>query len=91
MLVLSVLLFWIPVIGPLVAGFVGGRIARTSGKAFAASLMPAIVLGIVVAVVLAAFELPLIGTVAGIGVFIAVLVEDIPMIAGALIGAALTE
>lgn len=87
MIGLSIVLFWLPVLGPAIAGFVGGTEARTMGKAMTAALIPAVLVGVLVALVLSAFDLPLIGTVAGIGIGIAVLVQDIPMFIGAAFGA----
>ncbi|CAN5800298.1 hypothetical protein BH23ACT12_BH23ACT12_22970 [soil metagenome] len=89
MIGLSLALLWLPVLGPGIAGFVGGMKARTMGKAMVAALVPAILLGAVVGLVLLAFDLPLIGTIAGIGVFIAILVQDVPMFIGAALGAGL--
>ena len=40
MLVLSVLLFWMPILGPLIAGFVGGRKSGSVGNAILAALLP---------------------------------------------------
>src|SRR5437660_12838370 len=37
----SILLCWLPVLGPFLAGFVGGRKARWPGTAFAAAIIPA--------------------------------------------------
>lgn len=91
MIGLSILLFWLPVIGPAIAGFIGGTKAKTMGKAMAAAFVPAILLGVAVAAVLIAFDLPLIGTIAGIGVLIAILVEDVPMFIGAAVGAAMSQ
>ncbi len=91
MIGLSIVLIWLPVLGPLIAGFVGGRRAVTVGKALAAAFAPAVLVGIVVALILAAFELPIIGTVAGIGVAIAVVVESVPLFIGAWLGAAVTQ
>ena len=45
MVILSVLLFWLPVVGPLLAGFVGGRKAGSPGAAFVAAILPALVAG----------------------------------------------
>lgn len=87
MIGLSVLLFWLPVLGPAIAGFVGGTEARTLGKAMTAALIPAVLVGLLVALLLSAFDLPVIGTVAGIGIGIAVLIQDIPMFIGAAFGA----
>lgn len=91
MIGLSIVLFWLPVLGPAIAGFVGGTEARTMGKAMTAALLPAVLLGVLVGLVLTAFDLPLIGTVAGVGVAIAVLIQDIPMFIGAAFGAGVTR
>lgn len=50
MLVISVLLFWLPLIGPLIGGIIGGKRAGGVGAAVLAALLPAIVLMILVAV-----------------------------------------
>jgi len=38
---LSILIGWVPLIGPLVAGFIGGRVARRARVALGAALIPA--------------------------------------------------
>lgn len=86
---LSLLLFWLPVVGPFAAGFVGGRRATTVGRALAAAFVPALLVGVLVVVILAAFDLPVIGAIAGIGFAIAVLVQDVPLFIGAWLGAAM--
>lgn len=87
---LSILLFWLPVVGPLIAGFVGGRRATTVGRALLAAFAPAVLVGVLVVLVLAAFDLPVIGAIAGVGLAIAVLVQDVPLFLGAWLGAAVT-
>src|SRR5437764_350415 len=47
MFVLSVLLFWLPIFGPLIAGFVGGRKAGSVGNAIVAVILPGLVFGVV--------------------------------------------
>ncbi len=91
MIGLSIALFWLPILGPAIAGFVGGTRAKTIGKALIAALLPAVLLGAAVAAVLLLFDLPLIGTIAGIGIFIVILAEDVPMFAGAALGALVTR
>lgn len=54
-LVLTILLFWIPVIGPFVAGFVGGRKAGSPGAGLVATALPAIVAGVLVFLFVNAF------------------------------------
>lgn len=41
---LALLLFWLPVAGPLIAGLVGGWKAGSVGRAFAAVFLPAVLL-----------------------------------------------
>lgn len=91
MIGLSIALFWLPILGPAIAGFVGGTKAKTMGKAMFAAFLPAVLLGAAVAAVLLLFDLPLIGTIAGVGIFIVILAEDVPMFAGAALGALVTE
>jgi hypothetical protein len=66
MLLISLLLFWLPVAGPLIAGFVGGKRAGGVGPAILAVFLPALILSVLCflfATVLTG--LPLIGIVAG--------------------------
>lgn len=91
MIVLSIALFWLPLVGPLVAGVVGGRIARRVGTALLAALLPAILLGGLILLVLTAFTLPVVGAVAGGAVFLAMAIQDVPLLVGAWAGAALSR
>jgi hypothetical protein len=90
MLVLSILLFWMPVAGPLIAGFVGGRKSGSVGNAVLAALLPGLLLGA------AAFFLatlltgvPLFGFMAGMGGSAIALIHIGPMLIAAIIGGAL--
>ncbi|EPR35729.1 hypothetical protein dsat_1833 [Alkalidesulfovibrio alkalitolerans DSM 16529] len=47
MVVISVLLFWLPVIGPLLAGLVGGKKAGGVGNGILAALLPGVILAVV--------------------------------------------
>jgi len=90
MLLVSVLLFWLPVIGPLLAGIVGGQKAGNVGSAIIAVFLPAIVLAIcmfILATVLSG--LPLMGLAAGVSGFIWSGINVGPLLLGALIGAVL--
>lgn len=91
MLVLSLLLFWLPIVGPLIAGGVGGRMAGTPGRGLALAVIPAVAMALLIALVVSAFELPVLGTIAGIGVFIVVLVQDLPLLIGAAVGGAMAR
>jgi len=90
MLVISVLLFWLPFIGPLIAGVVGGRKAGGVGSAIAAVFLPTVVLG--VAMFFAASMLtglPVIGALAAAGGMVLAAVGVGPLLLGAIIGGVL--
>jgi hypothetical protein len=87
MVVISILLFWLPVLGPLIAGFVGGRKAGTLGNAIMAVLLPAIVLGVLLLLFSTALtDMILIGVIAGIGGFVLAISQVVPLVIGAIIG-----
>jgi len=87
MTILSILLFWLPLIGSFIAGYVGGKKAGGVGKALVASLIPAGVLAVLIFALSAYItSLPILGTfLAGLG-FILIAIESFPLICGALIG-----
>ena len=87
MFIISVLLFWLPVIGPLVAGVVGGKKAGGMGAAIMAVFLPGIVFGILLFMLASSISgLPLVGAIAGAGGFILALVHIGPLLLGAIIG-----
>lgn len=68
MLFISVLLFWLPFIGPLIAGLVGGKKAGGVGSAIIAVFLPALIVGVgVFALASVISGLPVMGAVAGLG------------------------
>lgn len=86
MFVLSLLLGWIPVIGSLVAGAIGGTLAKSVGRAVLAALVPAIAVALLILLVSSAFALPLIGALVGAGALVILAVVGLPLIIGAAIG-----
>jgi hypothetical protein len=87
MFLLSVLLFWLPVLGPLIAGFVGGKKAGSLGNAVLAAILPGLVVGGIIffsASLLTGF--PLFGFIAGAGAFALMAAHVLPLIVGAAIG-----
>ena len=89
MFILSILLFWLPIIGPFIAGFVGGRKAGTVGDAILAVLLPGIVFAVLLFMFVTGLTLiPLIGFVAGAGGLVLALSHVGPLLLGAIIGAA---
>lgn len=87
MFVVSLLLFWLPLIGPLIGGIIGGKRAGGVGAAIIAAFLPAIAVAVFVIVIGAVFGLPLIGAITGVATFIAVAGAVIgPLLVGAIIG-----
>lgn len=87
MIVLSLLLAWLPGFGPLIAGIVGGKVAGGVLAGLVAAVLPAILLGVVLFFLAASLTgLPVIGLIAGAGVFVLILVQIGPLLLGAIIG-----
>jgi hypothetical protein len=92
MLIISILLFWIPTIGPLIAGIVGGKKSGGVGNAIIAALLPAILMGGLLFLFGSALTgAPIIGIVAGMGAFVLVVSNVGPLLIGAIIGGLLTD
>ncbi|MEI7706215.1 MAG: hypothetical protein WCK73_16640 [Deltaproteobacteria bacterium] len=92
MLVLSLLLFWIPVLGMLIAGMVGGRKAGSLGSALGAALLPALVVAVVMFFMATALTgMPILGVVAGFGGGVLVVANVVPLLAGAVVGGILAR
>jgi len=89
MFFVSLILFWLPVIGPLIAGIAGGKKAGGIGGAFMAVLLPGLILGTILFVLAGSLTgIPLLGAVAGAGAFVLSLVGVGPLLLGAIIGGA---
>ncbi|HLJ61269.1 MAG TPA: hypothetical protein VKZ50_16205 [bacterium] len=87
MLLISILLFWLPVVGPLIAGIVGGRKAGGVGAAILAVILPALCLGAALLVFGTTLTgIPLLGMLAGLGTTVLVLLHAGPLLLGAIIG-----
>jgi hypothetical protein len=87
MVVISLLLFWLPIVGPLIAGAVGGKKSGGVGNALAAVFLPGIVFGVLLFFLATVMSgVPLIGVVAGAGGFILAIAHIGPLLVGAIIG-----
>lgn len=93
MFLISLLLFWLPVIGPLLAGVVGGKKAGGIGAALMAVFLPGILLGVGLFLLASSMSgLPIVGAiVAGAGGVALALMNVGPLLLGAVIGALLAE
>ncbi|MDH3455603.1 MAG: hypothetical protein OER90_02070 [Gemmatimonadota bacterium] len=90
---LSLALFWIPFVGALIAGFVGGRKAGGVLPAIAAVFLPGILLFLITAVIGTLIGwVPLLGqlwaVLAGMGMQLLSLVNALPLLLGAVLGGA---
>lgn len=84
---LGLLLFWLPVAGPLIAGLVGGWMAGDLKRALLAVFLPAVGLGVLLAVGIGWLtHLAFWGVLAGLGGVVIALINIGPMLAGAIIG-----
>ena len=86
---LSVLLFWLPALGPLIAGYVGGKKAGGVPTGILAAIIPAVVVGLLIFGAGGALGLPIISAVLGSVGFAFVAVHSFILIVGAVIGGAL--
>ncbi len=93
MLGLSAALFWIPVVGGLVAGFVGGRKAGGVGPAIIAVFLPGLLL-FVLSLLLGGLLgwIPIIGNlvmmIVGMGSVMLSVLNVLPLLVGAILGGA---
>ena len=87
MILLSILLFWLPVVGAFLAGLVGGKKSGSLGNALLAAIFPALIFGALLTFLASVFTgLPVIGLVAGLGGTIFALSNVVPLLLGAFIG-----
>ena len=87
MLGMSVLLFWLPLIGPAVAGYMGGKKAGNVPNAVIAVFLPGIALWLITALaggLLA--SIPVIGLLFAFAGKAVGLMSTIPLLVGAVIG-----
>ena len=93
---LSVALSWVPFVGGLVAGFVGGRKAGSLGKALAAVFLPGVILFLVTILMGALVGwIPIIGSLwgalAGVASWLVAFLNVLPLVLGAAVGGATAE
>lgn len=87
MLLLSTLLFWLPVAGALFAGFIGGRRAGGVVRAIVAVFLPGFVMGAALFFFGSLLSgMPLIGFMAGMGGVAFALSHVGPLLIGAIVG-----
>ena len=87
MFFLGILLFWLPFVGPLVAGLVGGKKSGGVLAAMVAVFLPGMVMGICLFLFATMLSgIPLVGFLAGMGGFAFSLFHVGPLLLGAIVG-----
>lgn len=84
---LAILLFWLPVVGPFIAGLVGGRKAGSVGRALIAVFLPGILTAALAAITVTWLTHWLFwGALAGLGGLVLCFLNIGPLLLGAVIG-----
>lgn len=87
MFIVSILLFWLPGIGSLIAGIIGGMKAGGVINGLLAAALPALIFGVALAVLATVLSgMPIIGLVAAMGGTVLALLHVGPLMLGAIIG-----
>lgn len=89
MVLVSVLLFFLPVVNGLIGGAVGGYKAGSVKRGLGAALLPALAAGIGIWVILAIFNAPILGFLSGLAFGLWALISSIGLLVGATIGGAI--
>jgi len=85
---LTLLLFWLPVIGPFIAGLVGGIKAGSVKRALLAVFVPGVMIGVMVAVGVSYLADVYWGVLAGLGGVALSFLNIGPLLLGAVLGGA---
>lgn len=91
MVLVEMVLFWAPGVGPIVAGLVGGYIAGSPGTAMLAAILPAIIVGVLLFLAFTYYSLPVVGGFLGLGVTVYLVIGRVLLIIAAAIGGALAR
>jgi len=91
MVVISLLLFWVPVVNGLIGGLVGGWKVGSVGRALTAAVLPAVVVAVGLWVIIAVIDAPLLGFVAGVALGLWILFSDLGLFLGAAAGGAIAQ
>lgn len=89
MIVISLVLFFLPAINGLIGGAVGGYKAGSAGRGITAAVLPSIIVGLLMWVLFAIFDAPVIGFLGGLAVGIWALISSLGLLIGAVVGGAM--
>jgi hypothetical protein len=87
MFLVLLLLFWLPGLGPLIAGIVGGKKAGGVGSALLAVCLPVLAAGLTLFVLGSHLSgVPVLGALVGLGATAVLLLHAGPLLLGAIVG-----
>ena len=87
MIFISIILFWLPVVGPFIAGLVGGKKSGGVMAGISAAVLPGLIFGALLFAMASTISgFPLIGAIAGAGGIALALAHVGPLLIGAIIG-----
>ena len=86
MVLISLLLFFVPLLNGFVGGLIGGYKVGTVGRGLTAALLPAVVVAVGLWALLALAELPLLGMLAGVAIGLVVVFSELGLFLGAVVG-----
>jgi hypothetical protein len=88
MLVLPFAFAWVPVpgLGGFLAGLIGGYLSGSPGRALVSVLVPFVVITAVIVAIGLHYSLPVVGSVVAGVVLVLLVLHDLALLAGALVG-----
>lgn len=91
MIGIALVLFFLPLVNGLIGGLVGGYKVGTPGRALSAAILPAVVVAGGLWLLLALFDAPILGFAAGTAAGVLIVLADLGLVVGALIGGVLAR
>ena len=91
MVVITIALFFLPLVNGLIGGLVGGYKVGGWKRALGAAVLPAVVASVGLWVLIAALGAPVWGFVAGTALAVIILLADLGIFVGAIIGGKAAE
>ena len=88
---ITIALFFLPLVNGLIGGLVGGYKAGNWKRALLAAVIPALAIGIILWLLLIAFDVPVLGMLAGATAGVLIVAADLGVFVGALIGGAYAQ
>jgi hypothetical protein len=91
MIVISLALFFLPLVNGLIGGAIGGYKAGDWKRALAAAILPAVVVAAGLWVLLALLNAPFWGLIAGTALGAVIVLADVGLLIGAVVGGAIRQ